>query len=143
MGRIGNDDIEWLVALAAREGLAEVEVTTGESSVLVRCIAPPTPVVPGVPVAAAEPDEPLGTALVPVTAPMAGGFYRAPAPDSPPFVDVGDDVQTGETIALIEAMKLYNDITAPCSGRVERILVADGAHVEADQQLMLIRPLGE
>jgi len=139
--RIHNEDIEWLVALAAREGLAEIAVTDGEASVLVRC--PAAPATPAESAAPARPHETPGESLVPVTAPMAGAFYRAPAPDSPPFVDVGDEVQVGETIALIEAMKLYNDVTAPCSGRVEEILVADGDHVEADQELMLLRPLSD
>jgi acetyl-CoA carboxylase biotin carboxyl carrier protein len=144
VGRISNEDIEWLVALAAREGLVEIEVSEGDASVLVGCAASAALAGPVTAAeSAADPPEHLGGALIPVRAPMAGGFYRAPAPDSPPFVDAGDDVQTGETVALIEAMKLYNDIPAPCSGRVERILANDGDHVEADQELMLIRPLGE
>ena len=145
MGRISNDDIEWLVALAAREGLVEIEVTDGECSTLVRCAAPAGAPAPDVVAAAllAEPEPPLGQRTTAVRAPMGGVFYRSPAPDSPSFVEVGDDVQNGETVALIEAMKLYNDITAPCSGRVESILVSDGDHVDADQELMLIRPIGE
>ena len=145
MGRISNDDIEWLVALAAREGLVEIEVSEGDSSTLVRCAASapahaPVTIVAETP---AEPETLLGRAVTAVRAPMGGVFYRSPAPDSPSFVEVGDDVQIGETVALIEAMKLYNDIAAPCSGRVERILVSDGDHVDADQELMLIRPVGE
>jgi biotin carboxyl carrier protein len=145
VGRISNEDIEWLVALAAREGLVEIEVSEGDASVLVGCAASAAPAgsVTTAREAPVEPAELLGGGLMPVRAPMPGGFYRAPAPDSPPFVDAGDDVQVGETVALIEAMKLYNDIPAPCSGRVEKILANDGDHVEADQELMLIRPLGE
>lgn len=144
MGRISNDDIEWLVALAAREGLVEIEVSEGDSSTLVRC-APSAPVqAPVSPtVTPSEPDALLGQTITAVRAPMGGVFYRSPAPDSPPFVEVGDDVQIGETVALIEAMKLYNDIPTPCSGRVERVLPADGDHVDADQELLWIRPVGE
>ena len=143
MGRIGSEDIRWLVALARREDLVEIEVTEGDASVLVRC-APPAQAAP-VHVHSHEPapDECSTGTLTPVRAPMAGVFYRSPSPDSPPFADVGDDVQAGETIALIEAMKLYNDIPAPCSGRVERVLASDGDHVEADQELILLRPPGE
>ncbi|MBM3502031.1 MAG: acetyl-CoA carboxylase, biotin carboxyl carrier protein [Armatimonadetes bacterium] len=146
MERIGTEDIEWLVALAAREDLAEIEVTAGESGVLVRTTS--TPAGAGAPVAVpppsvAEPAECLIGSLVAVRAPMAGVFYRGPSPDAPPFADVGDDVQIGETVALIEAMKLYNDIPTPCSGRVERVLPADGDHVDADQELLWIRPVGE
>jgi acetyl-CoA carboxylase biotin carboxyl carrier protein len=145
MGRVSAEDLEWLVAFAAREGLAELEVTEGEAGVLVRTAwaAPPAAPAPGpihglpVPVSPAAPV----SGLVAVKAPMAGVFYRSPSPDSPAFADVGDEVQSGETIALIEAMKLYNDIAAPCSGRVERILLSDGDHVEADQDLLFIRPL--
>jgi len=145
VGRISNDDIEWLVALAAREGLVEIEVSEGDSSTLVRCAAPapaPAPAMAAAPTLS-EPETPLGLTITAVRAPMGGVFYRSPAPDSPPFVEVGDDVQIGETVALIEAMKLYNDITAPCSGRVERVLASDGDHVDADQELILIRPIGD
>ncbi len=143
MGRIANDDLQWLLALAAREGLVEIEVTEGDSSVLVRTASATVPVGPALAAPSAAPAGDALGSLAPVRAPMAGVFYRAPAPDSPPFADVGDDVQIGETVALIEAMKLYNDIAAPCSGRVERVLPADGDHVEADQELMWIRPAGE
>ena len=145
MARIGNEDIQWLVALAAREDLVEIEVTEGESSVLVRtaAVSAPAGAVTVVSARAAEIAERPTSSLVPVRAPMSGVFYRGPAPDSPPFADVGDDVQVGETVALIEAMKLYNDIPAPCSGRVEQVLPADGDHVDADQELLWIRPAGE
>lgn len=144
MGRIGNEDIEWLVALAAQESLVELEVSDGESSVLVRCTAAPSPASPAAAPQPAppEPAAPETGTLVAVRAPMAGVFYRGPSPDAPPFADIGDDVQAGETVALIEAMKLYNDIAAPCAGRIERVASADGDHVDADQELLWIRPVG-
>lgn len=146
VGRISNEDIEWLVALATREELLEIEVSDGENSILVRRVAHSLPAPCETKLPSAPPQKkthPPAESLVAVRAPMSGVFYRSPAPDSPPFVDVGDDVQAGETVALVEAMKLYNDVPAPCSGRVENILVADGDHVEAEQELLLIRPFGE
>jgi len=139
---VDNDDIRWLIALAASEGLAELEVGGPDSSVLVRRHAAPGPPVPH----AAHPSVPAAcevTDRVAVKAPMAGIFYRASAPDTPPFVEEGDEVQAGETVALIEAMKLFNDVETPCAGRVEKILAADGSRVAADQDLLFIRPLDE
>jgi acetyl-CoA carboxylase biotin carboxyl carrier protein len=71
---------------------------------------------------------------------MVGTFYRAPAPDAPPFVNEGDRVSAGQTVCLIEAMKMFNEIPAEMSGRVVRILVENGAPVEYGQPLMLIEP---
>ncbi|HNW86182.1 MAG TPA: acetyl-CoA carboxylase biotin carboxyl carrier protein [Candidatus Limiplasma sp.] len=73
-----------------------------------------------------------------VKAPMVGVFYAAPAPDAPPFVKVGDSVEKGQVICLIEAMKLMNDITAPVSGRIVDICAQDGAVLEYGQTIMKI-----
>jgi acetyl-CoA carboxylase biotin carboxyl carrier protein len=75
-----------------------------------------------------------------VKSPMVGTFYRSPAPDEPPFVDVGDRIRTGQTICIIEAMKLMNEIEAELSGQVMEILVQNGEPVEYDQPLMRINP---
>ena len=73
-----------------------------------------------------------------VKSPMVGVFYAAPAPDAQPYVKVGDTVEKGQVICLIEAMKLMNDITAPVSGRIVDICAQDGAVLEYGQTIMKI-----
>jgi len=73
-----------------------------------------------------------------VTSPMVGVVYTGPDSDSPPFVKPGDEVTEGQTLLLIEAMKVFNPITAPKSGRVTEILVANGAPVEFGEPLLII-----
>jgi acetyl-CoA carboxylase biotin carboxyl carrier protein len=85
--------------------------------------------------------EPAGSRQV-ITAGMTGTFYRAPAPDQAPFVAMGDVVQEGQVIAVVEAMKLLNSIEADCSGRVAEILVEDGTPVTPDTALFSIQCLG-
>lgn len=79
-----------------------------------------------------------GDHLVPVTAPMVGTFYRAAKPDAPPFVNEGDLVEAGQTVCIIEAMKLFNEIQSEVRGRVVRILVENASPVEYGQSLMLV-----
>lgn len=76
-----------------------------------------------------------------VTAGMTGTFYRAPAPDQPPFVTIGNIVQEGQTIAVVEAMKLLNSIEADCSGHLAEIFVEDGTAVTPDTALFAIQSL--
>lgn len=76
-----------------------------------------------------------------ITAGMTGTFYRAPSPDQPPFVAIGDVVQVGQTIAVVEAMKLLNAIEADYSGRVAEIFVEDGTPVTPDTALFAIQSL--
>ena len=71
---------------------------------------------------------------------MVGTFYRAPAPDAPPFVEVGQTLETGQVVCIIEAMKLMNEIKAEVSGRVVDILVENGAPVEFGQPLFAVEP---
>ena len=78
--------------------------------------------------------------LVEVPSPMVGTFYRAPAPGEAPFVEVGDRVRNGQTVCIIEAMKLMNEIEAEVSGQVMEILVQNGQPVEYGQPLMRINP---
>ncbi len=88
---------------------------------------------------AAEPDETEG--LHSISSPMVGMFYRAPNPDSPPFAEEGDVVSVGQTICIIEAMKIMNEIEADAKGRVVRVLVENGNPVEYNTPLFLIEPL--
>ena len=73
-----------------------------------------------------------------VEAPIVGTFYRAPSPDDPPFVEVGDEVQEGDVLCIIEAMKLMNEIECETSGTVQEILVEDAEPVEFDQSLFVL-----
>jgi acetyl-CoA carboxylase biotin carboxyl carrier protein len=91
--------------------------------------APSTPTAP----AAAPADH-----LVPITAPMVGTFYRATNPDAPPFVAEGDAVEPGQTVCIIEAMKLFNEIQSEVRGRIVRVLVENAAPVEFGQPLFLV-----
>jgi acetyl-CoA carboxylase biotin carboxyl carrier protein len=143
MGVVSNDDIRWLISLVLTEGLAELEVNEEDGGVLVRRYPSPPAGSPATGAAAVSTIDDETAELVPVRAPMAGVFYRSSAPDSPPFVEEGDDVQTGETVGLIEAMKLYNDIEAPCSGRIISVAATDAGRVAADQELMYIKPFGD
>ena len=78
--------------------------------------------------------------LLEVTSPMVGTFYRAPAPDEPPFVNTGETINKGDTVCIIEAMKLMNDIEAEVAGEVVEILVENGDPVEYGQVLMRVDP---
>ncbi|MGF1488928.1 MAG: acetyl-CoA carboxylase biotin carboxyl carrier protein [Prochloraceae cyanobacterium] len=75
-----------------------------------------------------------------ITSPMVGTFYRAPAPDESPFVDIGDRVSTGQTVCIIEAMKLMNEIETEIAGEIVEIAVENGQPVEYGQTLMWINP---
>jgi acetyl-CoA carboxylase biotin carboxyl carrier protein len=75
-----------------------------------------------------------------IKAPMIGTFYRAPDPEKPPFVNVGDIISTGTTICIIEAMKLFNEIESEVSGKIVKVLVDDTSPIQYDQPLFLIDP---
>ena len=75
-----------------------------------------------------------------IKSPIIGTFYRKPAPDKPMFVDVGDNIGTGDVLCVIEAMKLFNEIESEVSGKIIKILVDDASPVEFDQPLFLVDP---
>ena len=87
----------------------------------------------------AEP-QPSADNLVTVKSPMIGTFYRSSAPDKPPFVNVGDDIEPGKVVCIIEAMKLFNEIESEVKGKIIRVLVEDASPVEYDQALFLVEP---
>lgn len=133
-----------LVDLMRANGLTKLDVMAGSVSIRLRAPARAdlparTPVAPSPPLAetTAEPETERGHI---VRAPMVGTFYAAPAPGDPPFVRVGDHVEAGQTIGIIEAMKIMNEIPADCSGVVAEILVANGQAVEYGSPLIRIEP---
>lgn len=96
-----------------------------------------TPVAPEAPVAAPINDE---DKYIVVKSPIIGTFYRKPSPDKPNFVEVGTDISTGDTVCVIEAMKLFNEIESEVSGKIVKVLVDDATPVEFDQPLFLVDP---
>jgi acetyl-CoA carboxylase biotin carboxyl carrier protein len=106
------------------------------------------PVVPAIPTTPAPPATPPKIEATPavdkkwiaITSPMVGTFYSAPAPDEPPFVDVSDRIRTGQTVCIIEAMKLMNEIEAEVAGQIVEIVVDNGEPVEYGQTLMWVNP---
>ena len=136
--------IKSLLDLVAESGVAEFEICEGPDRIRV-INHPQTPVqvvqttapAPAAQPAAAEPAEPKveGT---PLTSPMVGTFYRAPSPGAKPFVEVGDTVKKGQTVCIIEAMKLLNEVEAETDGVVKEICVENGQPVEYGQNLLII-----
>jgi acetyl-CoA carboxylase biotin carboxyl carrier protein len=141
-----------LIDLVQESGIAELEITEGEEKVkivkggVVSVSAPPVMSMPaaapsGAPAPAAAPAgetrdaSPEGHV---VKAPMVGTFYRSPSPDAKVFVEVGQAVKEGDTICIIEAMKLMNEIEADASGVVKAILVENGQPVEYGQPLFIL-----
>jgi acetyl-CoA carboxylase biotin carboxyl carrier protein len=84
---------------------------------------------------------PEGRRIV-IKSPMVGSFYRAPAPDAPPFVEIGQDIEVGQVVCIIEAMKLMNEIKSEVAGRVTEVLLQNGEAVEFGQPLFSVEPPG-
>ncbi len=146
--------VKKLIELLEESGLAEIEITQGDEAVRISrfaanvatpmpaamppaaapaATAPPAPA-PASPVAMAEAEEDGHV----VTAPMVGTFYNATSPGSPPFVQVGDRVNVGDTLCIVEAMKMMNPIEAEVSGAIKSIRVQNGEPVEYGQILFVI-----
>jgi acetyl-CoA carboxylase biotin carboxyl carrier protein len=138
-----------LIDLVQESGIAEIEITEGEEKVkIVRGgqveVSPagaraPTavPAVTAAAQAAPTPESPPAPEGHVVKSPMVGTFYRAPSPDAEPFVEIGDTVKAGQTICIIEAMKLMNEIEADQDGVIKAILVENGQPVEYGEPLIV------
>jgi acetyl-CoA carboxylase biotin carboxyl carrier protein len=136
-----------LIDLVQESGIGELEITEGEERVRISRSAPNAPVVTlAAPMvqppptdaqiaAAATPLAPVGHTL---KSPMVGTFYRSPSPGAPSFIEVGHTVTKGQTLCIIEAMKLLNEIESDTAGVVKSVLVENGQPVEYGQPLFLI-----
>lgn len=150
--------LKTLIDLVAESNISELEITEGDGQVRIVKAPPPPPApityatmpapalapmpaalhpgaAPVAPAPAAEAPPPVGHQ---VRSPMVGTFYRAPQPGAEPFVQVGDTVAEGDTLCIIEAMKLLNEIEADKAGRIREVLVENGQPVEFDQPLFVI-----
>lgn len=141
--------VKKLIELLEESGIAEIEIHEGEESVRISrnaaagsvpAAAPPVAIAAApapAPTAAAAPVEEVIEGHV-LNSPMVGSFYRAPSPGAKDFVDIGSKVNVGDTLCIIEAMKLLNQIEADKSGTIKAILVENGQPVEYNQPLFII-----
>ena len=147
--------IKKLIELVEESGIAELEITEGEESVRInrnnmsagpayaqyapQQFAAPAPAAPAQAAPAVEADAtPAAPAGHQVKSPMVGSFYSAASPEAPAYVEVGSQVKVGDTLCIVEAMKMMNQIEADKSGTIGAILVEDGEAVEFDQPLVTI-----
>lgn len=142
---IKQTTIELMDALKAH-GLAELSLDAKEFKLKLRA-HPPVQTASAAPAAVAVAVQAEQTASAPaeeelpgtkVTAPLVGTFYASPAPEEPPYIEVGQQVKKGDTLFIIEAMKTMNEIAAPCDGTVSRILAQSGDMIEFGQLLVVI-----
>ena len=142
--------VKKLIELLEESGVAEIEIKEGEESVRISratmpmapaplqyapapaALAPAAAVAEEVPAAAAQPSGHQ------VKSPMVGTFYRSPSPGTAVFTEIGDKVKVGDTLCIIEAMKMMNQIEADASGTIKAILIDDGEPVEFDEPLFII-----
>jgi len=154
------DEIKRLIKVVEKSNIGEIEIVEEGSKIRIsknssmkqaQAVNSPSPVMvssepaPSVPTevkpAAPAPEKPaeeITTNAEKVISPMVGTFYRSPAPDADPYVEVGDTVKVGQTLCIIEAMKLMNEIQSEVSGRISKILVENAQPVEYNQVLFLI-----
>lgn len=155
-------EVEELIRFVAKANVSEVELETKDVKLVIKTnkaaeriveVAAQAPVVIAQPAPAARPAaSPEARQAAPqakaeddsktttIKSPMIGTFYRSAGPDKPPFLNVGDKIEKGKVICIIEAMKLFNEIEAEVSGTVVKVLLNDASPVEYDQPLFLIEP---
>jgi acetyl-CoA carboxylase biotin carboxyl carrier protein len=163
---IDLEQIRALLEVVSKTDLVELTIESGEEKVTIKksavgagtnvtvsAPAPPPVVQPPAAIgeisfepkqeaASSSPDVANTVGLVSVTSPMVGTFYRSSSPTTQPFVQIGDRITVGQTVCIIEAMKLMNDMPSEVAGRVVKVCVDNGSTVEYGQQLFLVDPKG-
>lgn len=151
--------IQDLIKFVSKSGVNEVSIEEQDFKITIKTNQEPTYVTATVPAVApiaapqvaqaaapapvASPAAPAANAdanLITIKSPMIGTFYRSAGPGKPNFVNVGDDINTGSVLCIVEAMKLFNEIESEVSGKIVKILVEDAQPVEFDQPLFLVEP---
>ncbi len=157
-------EIQELIKLVSKSGLTEFKYSNGDTKIVIRTTdgesvvqqivqAAPAPIVAAAPVASAPVAAPQVTApvaeapkvestsnLLQITSPIVGTFYRSSSPEKPAYAKVGDAVDKGSVVCIIEAMKLFNEIESEVKGKIVKVLVEDASPVEYGQPLFLVEP---
>lgn len=148
-------EIKEVIAMMNENDLTEIEIEREGSKVKIKKGAQGAPVVvaspaaeyrPAAPVNSAapvalQPEAPSGRGLKEIKAPMVGTFYRSPSPDAPPFVEVGQTIEVGQVVCILEAMKLMNEIKSDVRGKIIEIKIANAEPVEFGTVMFLIEPI--
>lgn len=153
---MSNDEIKELIQLVTESGIAELEIERGGDRVRIRRTWEPAPIAPAPVVGAAPPAAAVPAGEIVQTAPasppepasndhiqkspIVGTYYESPKPGDPPFVKIGDAVEAGQILCIIESMKLMNEIESEVAGTVVAKLVENGRPVEYGEALFAIRP---
>lgn len=153
-----NKKIQELIKLVSKTGISEVSIEQKDFKLTIKSKQEAVPVYAAAPApVAAQPAAPAPVAeaapvnnagapaeenpnLITIKSPMIGTFYKASSPDKPAFVNVGDEINPGKVLCILEAMKLFNEIESEVSGKVVKILVNDAEPVEFDQPLFIVDP---
>jgi len=159
------NEIQDLIKFVSKSGVSEVEIEQKDFKIVIKeenknkkeehtvyvqapqaIAAAPAPVAAAPAPVAAAPEAPKAPAAsddskyITIKSPMIGTFYRATSPDKPALANVGDSIEKGKVVCIIEAMKLFNDIESEISGKIVKVLVDDASPVEYDQPLFLVDP---
>lgn len=164
--KLDLEQIRNLIGVVSETNVTELTIESGEEKITIKKATPPAyattvelpqlltstaalsnPRPASAPQAQASTDEPAGDSeesngWVPISSPMVGTFYRASSPAAKPFIEIGDRIASGQTVCIIEAMKLMNDLPAEISGRIVKVCVENGSTVEYGQPLFLVDPKG-
>ena len=143
MVTISDVDIERIITLLKKHNLQKISLQEGDKRICIAAHthAPTDSQIPAPqPPAQAAPIENT-TALPTITAPTVGTLYRAPAPDQPVFVQVGDQVKRGQTVCILEAMKTFNHVKSPIDGKIVEICAENGQTIDFGQKLFTLEPL--
>jgi acetyl-CoA carboxylase biotin carboxyl carrier protein len=150
--------IQELIKIINKSNIGEISVEEKDFKITIKqkeeqihtVVAAPAPIQTAAPApvaavqpaatAAAPPAAPKADNLITIKSPMIGTFYRRSSPDKPLFAEVGDEVNPGKVVCIIEAMKLFNEIESEVSGKIVKVLVEDASPVEYDQPLFLVEP---
>jgi acetyl-CoA carboxylase biotin carboxyl carrier protein len=148
IGEVSIEENDFRITIKQKEEPVTQVVTAAQAPVTMPQVLQPMPAQPQLSASAQpqtetpapQPSASSAANHVTIKSPMIGTFYRRPSPDKPNFVEVGDEVTTGQVVCIIEAMKLFNEIESEVKGRVVKILVEDSSPVEYDQPLFLVEP---
>jgi acetyl-CoA carboxylase biotin carboxyl carrier protein len=137
---ISRKDFKLLIKKNPIQVAAPAMVAAPAQQMVTVAATPSAPAAATAPAPAAPAAETKADNLITIKSPMVGTFYRSSNPDTPAFVNVGDEVKQGKVVCIIEAMKLFNEIESEVSGRIVKVLVENATPVEYDQPLFLVEP---